>query len=62
MLKHSIKTKAILLILAIQTLIILNVDGQAYYYDELKEGATLFDLGPGRNKDLTFDESFVHRR
>ena len=59
MLKHSIKTKAILLILAIQTLIILNVDGQAYYYDELKEGATLFDLGPGRNKDLTFDESFV---
>ena len=47
MLKHSIKTKAILLILAIQTLIILNVDGQAYYYDELKEGGALLVLGRG---------------
>lgn len=54
MLKYLIKAKIILLMIAIQVLGVSNVKGQAYYYDELKEGSTLFDIGPGRDKNLSF--------
>lgn len=59
MLKYLVKIKIVVLFVAVQVVAVSNALGQAYYYDELKEGTTLFDIGPGKNSNLSFDESFV---
>ena len=60
MLKYLVKMKTVVVWLVMLVFTILGMQAQSYYYDELKEGSTLFDVGPGKNINLSFDESFVH--
>lgn len=48
MLKYLVKMKTVVVWLVMLVFTILGMQAQSYYYDELKEGSTLFDVGHGK--------------